>query len=149
RLLGRHPQETEIEQLVQRAEEGERGAGPDRGPNAAHAARERRHLPEPRSRGRGARADERRNAVCPKAGEDRRVSSLPAARFPAVDSRALPDRLVWSLVAVAVGVQIGYPLVPDTWRTPTTVASVVAFAAASLAGVARRHNLRGVLTVLG
>jgi len=55
---------------------------------------------------------------------------------------------VWALVAVAVFVQILYPLVPDGPRTAVTVASVVAFAAAALADVGRLHGWRGVAVLV-
>ncbi|MEO3757323.1 carotenoid biosynthesis protein [Mycobacterium sp. B14F4] len=46
-------------------------------------------------------------------------------------------RVVWALVAAAVLVQIAYPLMPESWRTEVTVASVVVFFVASVADAAR------------
>jgi uncharacterized membrane protein len=57
--------------------------------------------------------------------------------------------VAWALVGAAVLVQIGYPLAPEAWRTPVTVASVLTFAAASLADVARVHGRCGVLGLVG
>jgi uncharacterized membrane protein len=58
--------------------------------------------------------------------------------------------VVWTLVAAAVGVQIAYPLVPETWRTEVTVASVVVFFVAAVADAARVHGPvgAGVLTAV-
>jgi putative membrane protein len=55
---------------------------------------------------------------------------------------------VWTLVAAAVAVQIAYPLMPESWRTEVTVASVVVFFVASVADRARVHGLTGA-AVLG
>jgi len=44
---------------------------------------------------------------------------------------------VWALVAAAVGIQILYPLMPESWRTPVTIASVVVFFLASVADAYR------------
>ena len=51
--------------------------------------------------------------------------------------------VVWTLVAAAVLVQIAYPLMPDSWRTEVTVASVVVFFIASLADAGRVHGVTG------
>lgn len=51
--------------------------------------------------------------------------------------------LVWTLVAAAIGVQIVYPLTPEAWRTPVTVASVVVFFVAAVSDAARVHGLAG------
>lgn len=56
---------------------------------------------------------------------------------------------MWALTAAAVLVQIAYPLVPTDGRTAVTVLSVVVFAAASLADVARTHGGRGAVVLLG
>jgi putative membrane protein len=56
---------------------------------------------------------------------------------------------VWLAVAAAVLVQIVYPLMPEVWRTPITVLSVVVFATASLADVARRHGACGLAALVG
>jgi uncharacterized membrane protein len=56
---------------------------------------------------------------------------------------------VWLVVAAAVLVQIVYPLMPESWRTPVTMLSVVVFATASLADVARRHGTRGLAALVG
>ncbi len=55
---------------------------------------------------------------------------------------------VWVLVAAAVGVQIVYPLMPDSWRTEVTVASVVVFFVASMADAARVHGLPGAAVLV-
>ncbi|MEH3139899.1 MAG: carotenoid biosynthesis protein [Mycobacterium kyogaense] len=55
--------------------------------------------------------------------------------------------VVWALVISAVVVQIVYPLMPETWRTPVTVCSVAIFFLASLADVGRVHGPRGALTL--
>ena len=44
---------------------------------------------------------------------------------------------VWALVAAAVGIQILYPLMPEAWRTPVTIAIVVVFFLASVADAYR------------
>lgn len=64
-------------------------------------------------------------------------------RSPATTARA-----VWALVGAAVLVQIVYPLTPTELRTPVTMASVVVFAAASLADVGRLHGGRGVAVLV-
>lgn len=50
---------------------------------------------------------------------------------------------VWALVAAAVGIQILYPLMPESWRTPVTIASVVVF---FLASVADAYRLLGAVS---
>ncbi|CAA0137391.1 Uncharacterised protein [Mycolicibacterium vanbaalenii] len=55
---------------------------------------------------------------------------------------------VWGLVAAAIAVQILYPLMPEAWRTPVTVTSVVVFCLASLADIGRVHGARGVLSLI-
>jgi uncharacterized membrane protein len=55
---------------------------------------------------------------------------------------------VWLLVAAAIGVQIAYPLTPETWRTEVTVASVVVFFVAAAADAARVHGVAGVVTLI-
>jgi uncharacterized membrane protein len=56
--------------------------------------------------------------------------------------------VVWALVGAAVLVQIVYPLVPETARTPVTVLSVAVFCAASVADAARRAGVRGAALLL-
>lgn len=58
------------------------------------------------------------------------------------------DLLVWSLVGAAIAVQIAYPLMPELWRTPVTVTSVVVFFAAAVADVARLHGLTGAVSLV-
>ncbi|MET0187606.1 MAG: carotenoid biosynthesis protein [Pseudonocardia sediminis] len=53
----------------------------------------------------------------------------------------------WTLVALAVLVQIAYPLIPEGGRTAVTVLSVVVFAAASLADCARVHGYLSALAL--
>ncbi|MCO1660347.1 carotenoid biosynthesis protein [Pseudonocardia humida] len=72
-----------------------------------------------------------------------------ASRTATTPARTVPGWVCWALVAAAVLVQIVYPLTTDPLRTRVTVVSVVVFAAASLADVARRHGARGVLVLLG
>jgi uncharacterized membrane protein len=55
---------------------------------------------------------------------------------------------VWALVAAAIGVQILYPLTPETWRTEVTVLSVVVFCVAAVADAARVHGLRGAAVLV-
>jgi uncharacterized membrane protein len=55
--------------------------------------------------------------------------------------------VVWTLVAAAVGVQIAYPLMPETWRTEVTVASVVVFFVAAVADAARVHGPAGAVVL--
>jgi uncharacterized membrane protein len=54
----------------------------------------------------------------------------------------------WALVAAAVAVQIAYPLMPEPWRTPVTVTSVVVFFLAVVADVARVHDAAGAALVV-
>jgi uncharacterized membrane protein len=62
--------------------------------------------------------------------------------------RSPSARAVWFLVGAAVLVQIVYPLMPTTARTPVTMLSVAVFAVASLADAARVHGRRGVAALL-
>lgn len=57
--------------------------------------------------------------------------------------------VAWALVAVAILVQIMYPLTPEAWRTEVTVTSVVVFFVAAVADTARVHGVSGALTLLG
>lgn len=57
--------------------------------------------------------------------------------------------VVWTLVASAVLTQIAYPLMPQTWRTEVTVASVVIFFVAAVADAARVHGLAGAAVLIG
>ncbi|MBO0676137.1 carotenoid biosynthesis protein [Mycolicibacterium sp. S2-37] len=57
--------------------------------------------------------------------------------------RARTTSVVWVLVAAAILVQIGYPLMPEAWRTPVTVTSVVVFFLAALADAGRVHGMSG------
>lgn len=79
----------------------------------------------------------RSTAVAYPAGRSARTAAPPPAGI-----------LPWALVGATVLVQIGYPLVPDTWRTGITVTSVLVFCAASLADAARVHGLRGPAVLL-
>ncbi|MGE2712454.1 carotenoid biosynthesis protein [Mycolicibacterium litorale] len=56
--------------------------------------------------------------------------------------------VVWTLVAVAILVQIAYPLMPDTWRTEVTVTSVVVFFVAAVADAARAHGAPGAAALV-
>ncbi|VEG52735.1 carotene biosynthesis associated membrane protein [Mycolicibacterium aurum] len=55
---------------------------------------------------------------------------------------------VWLLVAAAIAVQIGYPLIPDGSRNGITVLSVVVFFLASVADVLRVHGVRGAVVLI-
>jgi putative membrane protein len=56
--------------------------------------------------------------------------------------------VVWALVATAVALQIAYPRVPSTALATVTAMSVVVFAAATVADVARRTGPRGAVVLL-
>jgi uncharacterized membrane protein len=75
-------------------------------------------------------------------GAPQRPAEGPARRPPPTGAVA------WSVVAAAVLVQIVYPLVPEGLRTPTTIASVLVFALASLTDAARLHGVRGPALLL-
>lgn len=64
-----------------------------------------------------------------------------ALAVPVVPRRV--TRLVWTLVAAAILVQIVYPLMPESWRTEVTVTSVVVFFFAAVADAARLHGVGG------
>lgn len=51
--------------------------------------------------------------------------------------------VVWTLVSAAIGVQIAYPLMPESVRTTVTVLSVVVFFVAAVADAARVHGAAG------
>jgi putative membrane protein len=69
-----------------------------------------------------------------------------ALAVPVAPLRA--TRVVWTLVAAAVLVQIAYPLMPEAWRTEVTVASVVVFFVASVADAARVHGPAGAAILI-
>lgn len=69
-----------------------------------------------------------------------------ALALPVAPTRTTP--VVWALVAAAVLVQIGYPLMPEGWRTEVTVASVVVFFVASVADAARVHGMAGAVALI-
>lgn len=64
-----------------------------------------------------------------------------ALAVPVASTRA--TYLVWTMVAAAVGVQIVYPLMPESWRTEVTMLSVVVFFLAAVADAARVHGPAG------
>lgn len=55
---------------------------------------------------------------------------------------------VWVLVAAAVGCQIVYPLMSESWRTPVTIASVVVFFLASVADAYRVLGAAGAAVLV-
>jgi putative membrane protein len=57
-------------------------------------------------------------------------------------------RLVWTLVAAAIAVQIVYPLMPESWRTTVTVTSVVVFFIAAVADATRVHGVLGAVLLM-
>ncbi len=63
--------------------------------------------------------------------------------------RVRVNHVVWTLVAAAVLVQIAYPLMPESWRTEVTVASVVVFFVAAVADAARVHGFVGAGALVG
>lgn len=66
--------------------------------------------------------------------------ALAVLRAPARSRHA-----VWALVAAAIGIQILYPLMPESWRTTVTIASVVVF---FLASVADAHRVLGATSAV-
>ncbi|ODQ92623.1 hypothetical protein BHQ18_00490 [Mycolicibacterium flavescens] len=56
--------------------------------------------------------------------------------------------LVWTLVSAAIGVQIAYPLMPESARTTVTVLSVVVFFVAAVADAARVHGAAGAAVLV-
>ncbi|MEU0494094.1 carotenoid biosynthesis protein [Mycobacterium sp. NPDC006124] len=55
---------------------------------------------------------------------------------------------VWALVAAAVASQILFPLMPESWRTPVTIASVVVFFLASVADAYRVLGAAGAAVLV-
>jgi uncharacterized membrane protein len=80
----------------------------------------------------------------------RRGATSPLPRRAEWPARRLPraGTLTWAVVAAAVLVQIVYPLVPESLRAGTTIASVLVFSLASLTDAARLHGPRGPVLLL-
>lgn len=70
--------------------------------------------------------------------------------FAVLGAPARPRHAVWAFVAAAIGIQILYPLMPESWRTVVTISSVVVFFLASVADAYRVLGLAsaGVLVAV-
>jgi uncharacterized membrane protein len=58
------------------------------------------------------------------------------------------SQVSWALVVAAIGVQIAYPLIPESSRTAVTVTSVVVFFLAAVADVFRRYGASGAAALV-